>query len=66
MFYISPHYACTLPVLSIIYDKAPYAVFLITYLLGFSFISALFFGIEKGIVSLSSFLYNKVKGAKAA
>jgi hypothetical protein len=66
MFYISPHYPCTLPVLSIVYDKMPYAVFLPVYLLGFSFISAVFFCIEKGIVSLSSFLYNKVKGAKAA
>ncbi len=35
MFYISPFYPCTMPILSIIYDKAHYIVFLLCYVLGF-------------------------------
>ncbi|MBP5313522.1 MAG: YwaF family protein [Eggerthellaceae bacterium] len=35
MFYISPWYPCTLPVLSIIYAAVPYPVFLCTYVFGF-------------------------------
>ena len=35
MFFISPYLPCTLPVLSMIYDKVPYAVFLIIYFVGF-------------------------------
>ena len=35
MFYISPFYPCTLPVLNIIYEKTPYIVFLLCYILGF-------------------------------
>lgn len=53
MFYISPHYSCTLPVLSGIYDKVPYPLFLLIYLLGFGVIAALFFGIEKGVTALA-------------
>ena len=53
MFYISPYYDCTLPVLSGVYASVPYPVFLIVYLLGFAAISALVFGIEKGILMLT-------------
>ena len=35
MFYISPYFDCTLPVLSVVYDKVSYPVFLVIYLLGF-------------------------------
>ena len=52
MFFISRHYACTLPVLSDIYAKVPYPVFLCTYLVGFTAVSALIYGIEKGILAL--------------
>ena len=52
MFFISPYHPCTLPILSDIYEKVPYAVFLVIYLLGFSLVSALVFGIEKGIIAL--------------
>ena len=54
MFYISPHYDCTLPILSIVYKAAPYPVFLIVYLLGFALVSAIFFFAEKGIIALAS------------
>jgi len=36
MFFISPHFPSTLPVLSSIYASAPYPVFLLCYLIGFS------------------------------
>jgi hypothetical protein len=36
MFFISPYYACTLPILSIINEKVPYLVFLACYVLGFT------------------------------
>lgn len=36
MFYISPYYDCTLPVLSIIYPLVPYPVFLVIYTFGFT------------------------------
>ncbi len=35
MFYISPKFPCTLPLLSLIYPKVPYLVFLLIYILGF-------------------------------
>lgn len=54
MFYISRHHDCILPVLSDIYKKVPYFVFLPIYLLGFSAIATLFFGIEKGLIALLS------------
>ncbi len=36
MFYISPYYDCTLPLLDIVYKALPYPIFLILYLVGFS------------------------------
>ncbi len=54
MFFISPYHDCTLPVLSAIYPKVPYPVFLLIYLVGFAVISALIYAIEKGIVALTS------------
>ena len=54
MFFISRHFPCTLPILSSIYPVVPYPVFLVIYLLGFAFVSALFFGIEKGILLLTA------------
>lgn len=35
MFFISPYFPCTMPVFSIIYQKVPYIVFLLLYLIGF-------------------------------
>lgn len=52
MFFISRHFPCTLPILSTVYEMVPYPVFLLIYLLGFALVSALLFGIEKGILAL--------------
>ena len=53
MFYISPYYRCTLPILSDIYDILPYVAFLLVYLIGFALVSLLMFGIEKGVLKVS-------------
>ena len=47
MFYISPFQNCTLPVLSEVYAKAPYPVFLIVYVLGFTLVATIVYTIEK-------------------
>ena len=52
LFFISRHYPCTLPVLADIYAKVPYPVFLCIYLVGFAAVSALIYGLEKGILAL--------------
>ena len=39
MFFISPYFDCTLPILSLIDDLIPYPVFLILYLLGFALVA---------------------------
>ena len=49
MFYISPYFDCTLPVLSLIYPKVPYAVFVAIYAFGFIAASAIIFYVAKGI-----------------
>lgn len=36
MFYVSPYFDCTLPVLSAIYPAVPYAAFFLIYCIGFS------------------------------
>ncbi|MBQ5725313.1 MAG: YwaF family protein [Clostridia bacterium] len=49
MFYISPYFDCTLPVLSGIYKATPYPVFLLIYLVGFALVSAIVYAAEKGL-----------------
>lgn len=49
MFFISPYFPCTLPILSVIYEKVHYSVFLCMYLIGFTLVSALVYFIEKAI-----------------
>jgi len=53
MFYISPYYPCTLPLLEILYPMVPFAAFIIIYIVGFVVIAALLYHIEKGIVYLT-------------
>ncbi len=63
MFYISPYFDCTLPILSAIYPNVPYIVFALLYILGFSFVATLIYYIEMGIVRfverIKSKLYDK-------
>lgn len=58
MFYISPFFPSTLPVLSAIYPKVPYVVFLIIYLVGFAFAAFLIVG--------APIIIGLVKGKKQA
>ena len=62
MFYISRHYGCTLPILSMIYPQVPYPVFLIIYLLGFVLVSGIIFGAQAGWIHLA----NRRRGGKEA
>lgn len=49
MFFISPYYPCTLPLLSTIYPKVPYPAFLAIYIVGFMIIGAIMHYGAKGI-----------------
>lgn len=55
MFFISPYYECPLPLLSIIHDSAPYLVFLLVYIVGFT---ALSFGIYNALYYLALLVKN--------
>ena len=52
MFYIGPYHDCTLPVLSSIYPKVPYIVFLLMYAVGFSLAALIIFYATKLTVTL--------------
>ena len=54
MFYISPYFACSLPLLSIVYDLVPYPVFLVIYLLGFAFVAFIMMSLVNCIVTAVS------------
>ena len=47
MFFISPYYPCTLPVLSEVQKVAPYPLFLLTYIAGFFIIAVIIFCIQR-------------------
>ena len=53
MFYISPYFDCTLPILSMIYPKVNYLIFVALYIFGFTFIAFLIFIIARGIIKLT-------------
>lgn len=59
MFFVSPYFDCTLPVLSLIYPKVPYIVFLLIYNIGFAIVSAILYGIQKLILNLSNKEFKK-------
>lgn len=50
MFYISPYFPCDIPLLSIIYDKTPYVVFLLIYIVGFMLAGLVLYYIQYGII----------------
>jgi len=67
MFYISPYFDCSLPVLSSIYPKVSYIVFALIYILGFTIIAFIMTYIHVGINQLVSLIkrltIGKVKNA---
>lgn len=52
MFYISPYFPCTLPLLEIVYANVPYVVFLLIYFIGFILAAFVVFLAQWGIVHL--------------
>lgn len=52
MFFISPHFDCTLPILSIIYPKVPYFAFFLIYTLGFIICAFIMYVIPYGIIKV--------------
>jgi hypothetical protein len=55
MYFISPHFDCTLPVLSIVHDLVPYPVFLCIYIFGFMLCAGLVMLLMKGLVKLTKY-----------
>lgn len=53
MFYVSPLFPSTLPVLSMIYPKVPWVVFFLLYLIDFTLVAFLVFLAAKGISKLT-------------
>lgn len=61
MFYISPYFPCTLPLLEIVYANVPYVVFLLIYFIGFILAAFVVFLAQWGIVHLVNKI-NEKKG----
>jgi hypothetical protein len=59
MFFISPYFDCTLPVLSIVYKEVPYIVFLLIYIFGFVLCAFIMFAIMFGVEKLANFISSK-------
>ncbi len=54
MFYISPYYECSLPLLNMIDQVLPYVPFLALYVLGFLLIGFIMYSIQYGFIRLAS------------
>ena len=65
MFYISPHYVVHLPILKDIYLAAPYAVYLISYVLGFVLAAFIVYAIQFGLIKLTQKLSKKSEAQNA-
>lgn len=54
MFYISRHFGCTLPLLSMVYSAVPYVAFVLIYIVGFLICAFAIFLIQRGILALAT------------
>lgn len=52
LFYISPYFPCTVVILDVIYEKAPYIVFLLVYIIGFTLIATIILSVAIGFDKL--------------
>ena len=50
MFYISPYFACSLPLLSLVWEWVPYLVFVMVYFFGFILCAFIVYSAAKGIL----------------
>ena len=57
MFLISPYLPCTLPILSLVFSSVPYPIFLVVYILGFSFAGFLMLSIA---ILFDRFIKNEI------
>ena len=57
MFFISPYLPCTLPILSLVFSSVPYPIFLLVYILGFSFAGFLMLSIA---ILFDRFIKNEI------
>lgn len=57
MFYISPYYPCTLPLLSLVYNALPYPIFLIIYILGFTLCGYIILMASLGLTKLYKLIF---------
>ena len=51
MFYISPYFDCTLPLLSVVYAKIPYVGFVSVYFFGFILCALIVYSVLSGLLS---------------
>lgn len=49
LFFISPYFPCTLPILSMIYEVVPYPVFLVIYIISFTLAAFVMLAVAIGI-----------------
>lgn len=49
MFYISPHFKCTLPLLSTVWEYIPYVLFVFVYFFGFILCALIVYAVIKGV-----------------
>jgi hypothetical protein len=66
MFFISPYFPCTLPILSLIYPVVPYPVFLLIYVLGFCIISVVTYYLSRLVMRAETEVSSLWKKAKVA
>ena len=59
MFFISPYFDCTLPLLSIVWAKVPYLVFVCIYFFGFILCALLIYGVIYGFNKLAKRITNR-------
>ena len=61
MFFISPYYPCTLPVLSLFYGKVPYLIFLAIYVFGFTAAGYVMSLLAMGVNKLRVKIYHAIE-----
>ncbi len=66
LFYISPYYPCTLPLVSMIYPVVPYIVFLLIYFVGFTLASMIIHWVAVGVMKLNEKITTKRNANKNA
>ena len=64
MFYISPYFSCTLPLLSLVWEHVPYILFVMIYFFGFILCALIVYGLANGILNTVRKIYLTIKNKK--